>query len=339
MGTLQAETTSSRDATATHKAEVESLEQRVSEITAHIETQLSLHRSTEESHTATRADLAVRVLQCSTPALFDNEFLTFDLLSDSQTVQAAAQASAEEVLEAHRKVQEITSELEVRLFVNLCLVGQEDVLTLHLLSQSARAELEALRSSTQTQVGDLEAKIQQLTADIEATRESRTNDAGTNDAAREQELEDLKASHQSALTEALALSASDLQRLREEHKVRLLHHCSTPSSCSALTRLISQTHFDGALEQINQAHGEELEKLRASQTASLEEAIAAAKVDAAESVETEWVAKQDAIKQELDALLHKSSSELAEKDGFLLTIKSEVEVRSIPYRSVPLEKV
>lgn len=334
MGTLQAETTSSRDATATHKAEVESLEQRVSEITAHIETQLSLHRSTEESHTATRADLAVRVLQCSTPALFDNEFMTFDLLSDSQTVQAAAQASAEEVLEAHRKVQEITSELEVRLFVNLCLVGQEDVLTLHLLSQSARAELEALRSSTQTQVGDLEAKIQQLTADIEATRESRTNDA-----AREQELEDLKASHQSALTEALALSASDLQRLREEHKVRLLHHCSTPSSCSALTRLISQTHFDGALEQINQAHGEELEKLRASQTASLEEAIAAAKVDAAESVETEWVAKQDAIKQELDALLHKSSSELAEKDGFLLTIKSEVEVRSIPYRSVPLEKV
>lgn len=334
MDTLQAETTSSRDATATHKAEVESLEQRVSEITAQIETQVSLHRSTEESHTATKANLAVSVLQRSTPAMLDNKFSTFGLLSNSQTVQAAAQASAEEVLEAHKKVQEITSELEVRLFVNLCLVGQEDVLTLHLLSQSARAELEALRSSTQTQVGDLEAKIQQLTADIEATRESRTNDA-----AREQELEELKASHQSALTEALALSASDLQRLREEHKVRLLHHCSTPSSCSALTRLISQTHFDGALEQINQAHGEELEKLRASQTASLEEAIAAAKVDAAESVETEWIAKQDVIKQELDALLHKSSSESAEKDGLLLTIKSEVEVRSIPYRSIPFKKV
>lgn len=134
MDTLQAENTSTKDATAIHKAEVESLEQRISELTAQIETQVSLHRSTEESHTATKADLAVSGLQRSTPALLDNKFLTFDLLPNSQAVQAAAQKSAEEVLEAHKKVQDITSELEVRLFVNLSLVGQEDVLTFHLLT-------------------------------------------------------------------------------------------------------------------------------------------------------------------------------------------------------------
>lgn len=91
--------------------------------------------------------------------------------------------------------------------------------------------------------------------------------------------------------------------------------------------MLSQGHLDEALERLSSAHADELHKLRESQAASLEEAVAAAHVDAAKSVATEWEAKEQSIKQELEVLLQKSTSESAEKDALIQTIKTDLEVR------------
>lgn len=86
-----------------------------------------------------------------------------------------------------------------------------------------------------------------------------------------------------------------------------------------------QSHLDEALERLTAAHEQEVQALRDSQAASLDTAIAAAQVSATTSSEAKWAEKEQSIKQELDDLLPKSSTESQEKDALLQTIKTDLE--------------
>lgn len=87
-----------------------------------------------------------------------------------------------------------------------------------------------------------------------------------------------------------------------------------------------QTALENALKELRASHTEELDRLRRSQEESLEQAIAAAHVNATAGDEAEWSEKEQRLKADLETLLAQVESEKGEKEGLREQIEREVQV-------------